>query len=483
MRLTGIQRIVGLLIVLSSLTMLPPAAVSLFYQDGSAAAFLEGFALLAVLGTVLWWPVRKHRYDLRIRDGFIVVVACWFVLGLSGAVPLLMSPDPTMSVTDAVFESISALTTTGATVLQGIDFLPPAIQFYRQMLQWLGGMGIVVLAVAVLPMLRIGGMQLYRAETPGPMKDNKLTPRITETAKALWYLYLGLTVVCAAAYWLAGMSFFDAICHAFSTIAIGGFSTHDQSIGFFNNPAIELIAVFFMIVAGVNFALHFMAWRRATMAPYMADPELKAYLWILLVGVVVCTLGLLHAGQYDGVGSALRYGLFQVVSAATTTGFSTDSFYLWPSALPLLLLLLSCIGACAGSTGGGIKVIRGLLLYRQGIREITRLIHPAVVNPIKIGGKTMNEKVIQSVWGFFSLYVAMFCLLSLVLTFLGLDLTTAVSAVLSCLNNLGPALGEAGPHYADLNDPAKWFLAFAMIMGRLELFTLLVILSPVFWRN
>lgn len=482
MRLTGIQRIGGILIVLSSLTMLPPAAVSWLYGDGAVAPFLEGSLLLAAIGAALWWPVRHQRQDLRIRDGFIIVVACWFVLGLSGAVPLLLSPVPAMTVPDAVFESISGLTTTGATVLTGIDALPHGILFYRHQLQWLGGMGIVVLAVAVLPMLRIGGMQLYRAETPGPMKDNKLTPRITETAKALWYLYLGLTFLCAAAYWLAGMSLFDAICHAFSTIAIGGFSTHDASIAFFDSRAVELIAILFMVIAGMNFALHFLAWRGASTTPYTADPELRAYLFILLVGVVLCTAGLLQAGLYD-VGGALRYGLFQVVSVATTTGFTTANFYDWPNALPLLLLLLSCIGACAGSTGGGIKVIRGLLLYRQGVREITRLVHPSVVNPVKLGRKTMSEKVIQSVWGFFSLYVAMLCLLSLGLTALGLDLETAVSAVLACLNNLGPALGAAGPSYASLDDPAKLILAFAMIMGRLELFTLLVIMAPVFWRD
>lgn len=478
-----LQRIIGILIILSSLTMAPPLLVSWIFQDGASAIFVEGFLILAVLGLLAWYPVRHAHQELRIRDGFFIVVACWMVLGLAGATPLLLSTSPELSVTDAVFESISGLTTTGATVLTGIDFLPPSILFYRQEQQWLGGMGIIVLAVAVLPMLRIGGMQLYRAETPGPMKDNKLTPRITETAKALWYLYLGLTVTCALAYWAAGMSLFDAICHAFSTVAIGGFSTHDLSIAYFNNPVIEYIAIAFMAASGINFALHFMAWRRASMSPYTEDPELKTYLLILLAGAVLTIALLATAEVYESVPEAMRYGLFQVVSVATTTGFTTDSFYLWPGALPMILILMSCMGACAGSTGGGIKTIRVMLLYKQGVREIVRLVHPSAVTPVKVGRKKMSEKVIQSVWGFFSLYVACFCVLSILVAASGTDMVTSVSAVLASLNNLGPALGEAGPHFADLNSWTKWLLALAMVLGRLELFTLLVLITPVFWRD
>ncbi len=482
-RFQSIQRIVGVLLVLSSVTMVPPALVGWFYADGSATAFLEGFAVVLVLGAVCWFPVRHVRRELRIRDGFVVVVACWMVLGLAGSVPLFLSSQPELSLTDAVFESMSALTTTGATVLTGIDFLPKGILFYRQQLQWLGGMGIIVLAVAVLPMLRIGGMQLYRAETPGPMKDNKLTPRIAETAKALWNLYLWITVTCALAYWIAGMTMFDAVGHAFSTVAIGGFSTHDLSIGYFNSPTIEVICMTFMFVAGINFALHFMAWRRASMSPYTGDPELKAYIVLMIGATVFCTWQLWSHSVYPDALQALRYGMFQVISIATTAGFATDSFYLWPATLPLLLLLLSCIGACAGSTGGGMKVIRALLLYKQGWREMVRLVHPSALAPVKLGNRSASEKVIQSVWGFFSVYVVCFCVMSLLLTGFGVDLVTAVSSVLSCMNNLGPALGQAGPHYADLADPAKWILSLAMVMGRLELFTLLILFTPVFWRN
>jgi trk system potassium uptake protein TrkH len=483
MRLEAIQRIVGALLLLSSLTMLPPVAVSLFYGDTTWLAFLQASGILAAIGAVIWWPVHRRKLDLRIRDGFIVVVACWMVMGLGGALPLLLSVNPVMSLTDAVFESMSGLTTTGATVLTGLDSLPKGILFYRQQMQWLGGMGIIVLAVAVLPMLRIGGMQLYRAETPGPMKDNKLTPRITETAKALWYLYLGLTIICGLSYWMAGMNVFDAVSHAFSTVAIGGFSTHDASIGYFNDPVIEAIAVAFMFFSGINFALHFIAWRRATMSPYVMDTELKAYLIILSVGTIICAFSLYFSGTYEQPLQAFRYGLFQAVSIGTTTGFATDAFYLWPASLPLLLLIMSCIGACAGSTGGGMKVIRILLLYMQGLREITRLVHPNAVTPIKLGNRSTSEKVILSVWGFFSLYVACFCVMSLILTSFGVDLVTAVSAVISCMNNLGPALGEAGAHYADMATPAKWVLSLAMVMGRLELYTLLVLFTPVFWRD
>ena len=469
--------------------MVPPMLVSLLFSDGSLVAFVESFLLLAALGALAFWPVRSYHHDLRLRDGFLVVVASWLVIGFCGAVPLYVAVNPGMSITDAVFESMSGLTTTGATVLTGLDNLPPAIQFYRQQLQWLGGMGIIVLAVAILPMLRIGGMQLYRAETPGPMKDSKLTPRITETAKALWYIYLGLTILCALSYWVAGMSAFDAICHAFSTVSIGGFSNHDLSLAWYDNVMVELIAMVFMVLAGINFALHFMAWKQASKTPYLGDPELKAYLGILLIAGVVCSgqLYLLSDEQSvtQGISLAesLRLGFFQAISAGTTTGFTTDAFYLWPGNLPLLLILVSFIGGCAGSTGGGMKVIRVVMLYKQGVREIKRLIHPNAHFTVKIGGKAMHPRVIESVWGFFALYIASFGVMSLMLSFTGLDLVTAVSAVAACLNNLGPALGSAGANYAELNAVAKWILTLAMLLGRLEVFTLLVLLSTTFWRD
>jgi trk system potassium uptake protein TrkH len=483
MKLNAVQKILGLLLMLFSLTMLPPALVSLFYEDGTATPFLKAFAALLGLGVLIWLPVCKRREELKLRDGFLVVVLFWSVLGLAGSLPFVLSTHPHLSLTDAVFESISGLTTTGATVIVGLDNLPPAILYYRQQLQWLGGMGIIVLAVAVLPMLGIGGMQLYRAETPGPMKDNKLTPRITETAKALWYIYLGLTIACALAYWLAGMTPFDAIGHAFSTVAIGGFSTHDASIGYFESALIEMIAVVFMLISGVNFALHFIAWNRRRLHGYWVDSEFRFYLALMGATTAAVILGLYLTGTYAGWGESFTQGLFHTVSIATTTGFTTTAFYEWPAFLGILLLFSSFVGGCAGSTGGGIKVIRFLLLIKQGLREIDRLIHPNAQLPVRVGGRSVNHRVVDAVWGFFSLYVASFTLMYLALATTGLDLTTAFSAVAASINNLGPGLGEVGAHFADLNSPAKWILCFAMLLGRLEIFTLLVLLSPTFWRS
>jgi len=478
-----IQRIVGLLLMVFSFTTLPPAAVGLWYGDGAVYPFLGAFIATLTMGLVTWFPVRKVKMEVRLRGGFIIVAVFWLVLGLSGSLPFLLAETPHMSLTDAVFESISALTTTGATVLTGLDDLPHAILFYRQQLQWMGGMGIIVLAVAILPMLGIGGMQLYRAETPGPMKDSKLTPRITETAKALWYIYLGLTVACALAYWLAGMSGFDAIAHSFSTIAIGGFSTHDASIGYFDSMLIEMVAVVFMLLAGINFALHFLAWRGVSLKPYLYDPEVRTYFFVLSVSAVITTVYLYQTKTFDTVGNALHHGIFQAVSIGTTSGFTTTDHYNWPGFLPVLLLFTSFIGGCAGSTGGGLKVVRFLLLVKQGLREIFRLIHPNAQIPVKIGNKPLPERVINAVWGFFALYIASFAVMMLLIMMTGLDQVTAFSAVAASMNNLGPGLGDVGAHYGDINSTAKWILCFAMLLGRLEIFTLLVLLTPAFWRK
>ena len=482
MRPTAVQKVLGLLLMLFSLTMLPPVGVSYFYADGTAQAFLTALVLLLGLGTFIWLPVWNNREELKLRDGFLVVALFWGVLGLAGALPFYLTEEPHLSLTDAAFESISGLTTTGATVIIGLDELPPAILYYRQQLQWLGGMGIIVLAVAILPILGIGGMQLYRAETPGPIKDNKLTPRITETAKALWYIYLGLTVACALAYWLAGMTPFDAIGHSFATVAIGGFSTHDASIGYFNSDPIELIAVVFMLISGVNFALHFLAWNRLSLRGYWHDSEFRFYLALMATITAIVCLGLYLTGTYADWSEAFLQGLFHTVSVATTTGFSTASFYEWPIFLGILLIFSSFVGGCAGSTGGGIKVIRFLLLIKQGLREIDRLIHPNAQIPVRVGGRTVNHRVVDAVWGFFSLYVACFILMYLALAATGLDLTTAFTAVAAAINNLGPGLGEVGASFTSLSPTAKWILCFAMLLGRLEVFTLLVLLTPAFWR-
>jgi trk system potassium uptake protein len=469
--------------MVSSTTMLPPLLLALWFDEGSKAAFTTAMLGVLLVGSLFWYPVRNQRKELRIRDGFVVVTLFWVVLAMVGAIPFALAEQPHMGFIDAMFESTSGLTTTGATVITGIDRLPLSIQFYRQELQWLGGMGIIVLAVAVLPMLGIGGMQLYRAETPGPMKDNKLTPRITETAKALWYIYLGLTVSCALAYWVTGMGLFDAIAHAFSTVAIGGFSTHDLSIGYYQSPAIEIVAVVFMLLAGINFSLHFLAWRSMNPLIYLRDSELKAYLTLLVLAAAVTVLYLYFSKTFEDFTDALHHGIFQAVSIGTTTGFTTAAYFYWPGFLPVMLLFTSFIGGCAGSTGGGMKVIRFLLLFKQGMREITRLVHPNAQIPVKVGNKAMPERVVEAVWGFFATYVGCFTIMMLVLLATGLDQVTAFSAVAACLNNLGPGLGEVGLHYADINNTAKWVLCLAMILGRLEIFTLLVLLSPAFWRR
>lgn len=482
MHLSTTLRVLGLLLMIFSLSMIPSMAISLIYADQQLNLFISAMVVIFGAGLLCWMPVRHQKREMRVRDGFLITVLFWAVLGFAGAVPLGLSRELDLSVTDAIFESMSGLTTTGATVITGLDTLPKSILFYRQLLQWLGGMGIVVLAVAILPLLGIGGMQLYRAETPGPVKDAKLSPRIAETAKALWIIYVSLTLACAGAYWLAGMDAFDAISHAFSTVAIGGFSTYDASIGHFNSASVELVAIIFMVIAGMNFSLHFAAWHNRTIRHYIHDPEWRVYLVFLFGVAMIVSLVLIDQGIY-GSSEAFRYGIFETVSIATTTGFASVGFSGWPSFLPFLLLMSAFVGACAVSTGGGIKVIRLILLYKQGAREIQRLIHPNAVIPIKVGGKPISARVIDAVWGFLAAYVLLFALLMLACMAFGEDPITAYSAVGATLNNLGPGLGDAAANYAGLADGTKYVLTFAMLLGRLELFTLLVILTPSFWQH
>ena len=473
----------GQFLMLFSITLLPPVVIDLLYQEDAARAFFYSYLLLLSIGFLLYLPVRKQHNDLRLRDGFVVVVLFWLVLGIAGSIPFYLYQNLEISIVDALFESISGLTTTGATVLVGLDVLPHSILFYRQELQWLGGMGIIVLAVAVMPMLGIGGMQLYKAEAPGPVKDNKLTPRIAETAKALWYIYLGLTVACALAYWVAGMNLFDAVAHSFSTVAIGGFSTHDASIGYFDNQAIEIVAMVFMFLGAINFALHFSVVRSKSLMPFLRDSEFRFYASLLIIISSLSVYVLYDQSVYHDFSSALREALFQTISIATTSGFVTSDYASWPVFIPVLLLFSSFIGGCAGSTGGGIKVIRVLLLIKQGQREIMRLIHPNAQVTVKIGKQPVKNSIIDAVWGFFAAYVALFALMMLILMFTGLDQVTAFSAVAATINNLGPGLGEVSANYASLSDFNKLLLCFSMLLGRLEIFTLLVLLMPAFWRR
>lgn len=477
-----VLRILGLLLSIFSVTMLIPGIISLLYKDGSAKSFFIGFAVTLFIGLTTWFPLRNYNRSLKLRDGFVIVVLFWAVLGLFGAIPLYIDATLNLTVAQSVFESLSGFTTTGATVIVGLDTLPQSILMYRQFMQWLGGMGIIVLAVAILPLLGIGGgMQLFRAETPGPQKE-KMTPRVADTAKRLWYIYLGLTVACAVAYALAGMPLFDAIGHSFSTVAIGGFSTHDASIGHYDSNLIEMIAVVFMLISGVNFALHYLAFRARSLSSYLEDSEFRFYISLLLL-LSVITVAYLYGTQTAGFGHSFFIGIFQVVSIATTTGFTTAEYFNWPGFLPVLLLFASFVGGCAGSTGGGMKVIRVLLLLKQGLRELARMVHPHAMFPVKVGSKTIPPRVIDAVWGFFATYVLVLALMLLVLMATGLNQETAFSAVVACLNNLGPGLGDVGANYSSLNGIQLSLLCVAMLLGRLEIFTLLVLLTPGFWRK
>jgi trk system potassium uptake protein TrkH len=485
MQFRAILRIVGILVTMFSVTMVFPALIAAIYKDGGGLVFINSFVFCITLGSLLWYKNRNHKKELKAKDGFLIVVLFWTVLGSIGALPFILSDQPELSIAESFFESFSGLTTTGATVIVGLDELPKALLFYRQFLQWLGGMGIIVLAVAVLPVLGIGGMQMYRAETPGPVKDSKMTPRIAETAKALWYIYLCLTVICAMAFWLAGMTMFDAISHSFSTIAIGGFSTHDSSMGYFDSTVINMITVIFLLIAGINFSLHFAAFSTNGFKPgaYLHDPELRAFLFIQLILIIICFTILLLQGVYESPEMALDKAMFQAVSISTTAGFTTTGFHDWPLFLPVLLVFSSFIGGCAGSTGGGMKVVRILLLYLQGMREMKRLVHPRAVYKIKLGKKVLPDRVIDAVWGFFSAYALVFvlCMLGLIAT--GMDELSAFSAVVATLNNLGPGLGQVAVHFGDVNDSAKWILVLAMLFGRLEVFTLLILFTPAYWRS
>ncbi|WP_299310909.1 TrkH family potassium uptake protein [uncultured Halomonas sp.] len=482
MSLRMILRILGLLLMLFSLTMMPPILISLLFGDGQWHAFTAAIGITVLTGLVMFLPNRRARKELRTRDGFLIAALFWSVLALFGSLPLMLTDVAPLSLTDAVFESFSGLTTTGATVITGIEHLPESILYYRQQLQWLGGMGIVVLAVAILPTLGVGGMALYRTEIPGPLKDSKLTPRITETAKALWYIYAALTITCMLAYMAAGMNWFDALGHSFSTVAIGGFSTYDASIGHFDSALIEMICVFFLIVSAVSFSLHFVAWRQRSVTHYFQDPEAR-FLLLFLLGLAVITVVSLWLTETYGTERGLRHGLFQVVSVATTAGFGVADFSLWPGALPFLLFMAAFVGGCSGSTGGGMKVIRIILILKQGMREVMRLIHPNAVIAVKVGKVSVPDGIAQAVWGFFSVYVMLFFLMLVGVMATGVDQVTAWSTVASALNNLGPALGEASGHYGDLPTLAKWILVVAMLLGRLEIFTVLVLFTPAFWRR
>ena len=475
-------RILGTLLMLFSFAQIFPGFLAYFFEEREFVySFIVTGFVTFLIGCFLFFLASEKNGDLRTKDGFIITIFFWTVLGFFGSIPFYLAELEGVSYIDSLFESISGLTTTGATVLVGLDDMPKSLLFYRQLLQWLGGMGIIVLAVAVLPLLGVGGMQLYKAETPGPLKDSKLTPRITETAKALWFVYLSMTISCSILYKYFGMSWFDAVCHAFSTISIGGFSTHDDSFAFFSNSGLRWTAIIFMVISGINFALHYLAWTKKRLFHYFYDSEVKLYLSLLTSTALITYLTLYFSENiYDEM---VVDSVFQAVSIGTTTGFLTSNYSNWPLFVPIMLLIAAFIGACAGSTGGGIKVIRALILIRQGSSEITKLIHPNAVVTIKFGRKSLDPRVSESVWGFFAVYVATFLIILMFLLSQSNDFLTAFSAVGATLNNLGPGLGAVSENYKEITDGSKLALCIAMLLGRLEIFTLLLLFTPAFWRN
>lgn len=465
-----------------SATMLPPILVALWYKEDTAFDFLFATVSTLLLGFLLWLPFRKIRRDIQSREAFLIVTLLWLVLTFIGALPFLVSTSPEITLIDALYETISGLTTTGSTVLQGLDSMPRSLLYYRQQLQLIGGGGIIVLGVAILPMLGVGGMQLFRAEVSGPFKEDKLTPRVTQTSKALWLIYVGLVIICAFCYWLGGMEPFDAITHSYSTISTGGFSTHDKSFSYFNSPSLELMGTLFMILGAVNFSLHFSAIRRKSLLHYWQDPEFNIFLkmWFLVVVLIFSTL--LYYKIYTQPNVSFFKSLFQTTSFFTTTGFFSTDYSLWPSFLPMLLIFVCLIGGCAESTAGGLKIIRFLVLKKQATREIKRLIHPNSHNVIKLGQSQLHYRTLDAIQGFFIIYVIFYIVLLLLLLAMGLDFLSAFSAVASAISNTGIGLGSVATDFQSLNESTKAVLCFAMIAGRLELFTVLVLLTPNYWR-
>ncbi len=474
----------GLMLVVFSIAYLMPVLTALIYDDGTLVDFMLAMLWTAGGGLLLWILTRRYKGELSIRHGYLLVVAMWTAMPAVATLPLLLVI-PGLSFTDAYFETMSGITTTGATVLTGLDSLPPAINLWRHELNWLGGMGIIVLAVAVLPLLGIGGRQLFKAETPGPMKDSALTPRITETARNLWLVYAAITLACIASLKLVGMNWLDAICHAFAAMGLGGFSTHDASVGYFNSPAVEFVLIVFMMLAAMNFATHFLAWRGKSLKIYLHDAEAVATTILILGSCLGIGAFLWWQGTYPGFWTALRHASFNLVSVATDCGFASVDFNQWPIFAPLWMLFLSCIAVSSGSTGGGIKMIRTLVLVKQAGREFVKLLHPAAVNPMKIGGHVVPNSIVFSVLGFIFLYFMSVVVLTFALVISGLDFISAFSGIIACINNAGPGLGVVGPasNYGILTDFQTWVCTLAMLIGRLEIFTVLILFTPQFWRR
>ncbi|MBD5801492.1 Trk system potassium uptake protein TrkG [Azoarcus sp. Aa7] len=479
-----VLNVLGMIVMMFGLVMSFPLAVSWFVEDGATLAFDHAIAATFATGLLLWLTTLRYKRDLHTRDGFLLVALTWIVMPIFGALPLLdFIPD--LSFTDAYFEAASGLTTTGATALVGLDRLPISINLWRCFLHWVGGMGVIVLMVAILPLLGIGGRQMFKAETPGPMKESSLTPRIAETAKGLWTVYVLLTIACGISLYGAGMPGWEALIHAFSIMGLGGFSSKDASLGYFDSVPVEIVTIVFALLAGFNYATHYLAFARRSLKPYGNDAEIPWFLVALLVSIVALTGYLWTQGVHEDLAATLRYVAFHAVSLATSLGLATYDYTAWPMFAQLWILFLGSFAACSGSTGGGIKMMRAIILYKQVFREIVRSLHPAAVRPVRIRRHPVSEEVLHAVLSFSFMYMVSIVVLSLVLSASGLDIISAFSGVVACLNNTGPGLGALGPasNYQGLTDFQTWVLSFTMILGRLEIFTLLVVMTPVFWRR
>jgi len=481
--LLPVANVLGALLMVFAVTYVLPIATSLIYDDGTAIDFVLAMLVDFGAGYLLWISTRRQRQDLRPRDGYLLVTLAWILMCAAGAIPLLIAV-PQMSFTDAVFETMSGLTTTGSTVMAGLDYLPPAINLWRHALQWYGGMGVVVLAIAILPLLGVGGMQLYRAEVQGAYKD-KLTPRITDTAKTLWLVYAGITLFCILALRIAGMSWFDAVNHAFTTMSLGGFSTHDASIGHFDSPLIEAIIIFFMIVSAMNFATHFIAFRKLSPRVYLGDAEAKAVVVVLVASSLGVALYLWLTGVYADYLAALRHVSFNLVSVATTTGYASVDYDKWPAFAVFWMLFLTCVTSSTGSTGNGIKMFRTLMLVQQAGRELKRLIHPQLISPLRFGAHVVPNSIVYAILAFIFVYFMTVVAITFLLMLSGLQFVTAFAATIAWLTNMGPGLNEVGPaaNYAGLTTLQKWLGVFTMLAGRLELFTVFVLFTPAFWKK
>jgi trk system potassium uptake protein TrkH len=482
--MAGVAHVFGTLLAYFGAVYIVPVLTSLITRDGKAVPYILAAVATSGSGFLLSIATRRHARELKPRDGFLLATMSWVLTSASATIPLvLIIPD--LSITDAYFEAMSGLTTTGATVLSGLDNLPPSVNMWRHLLHWLGGLGIIVLAVAILPLLGVGGMQMYRAQAPGPVKDEKLTPRITETAKSLWVVYTFMTLVGIVALRAVGMTWFDAICHSMSAMSLGGFSTHDASVGYFDSFAIELVLIALMIAASINFARHFVAMRRLTLKPYRSDPEARAIAVVLSISVIGITLLLWLEKVYPTFSSSFRHVAFNVISLATTTGFVSEDYEKWPVFAPVWMLFLSCLVCSTGSTGGGIKMFRTLLLSRQAGRELKLLVHPNALWPVRIGGKPIPDAIGDSVLAFIFLYFMTVVTLTFALLLTGFDFVSSFTAVVASVNNAGPGMGEVGPSttFESLTDTQTWICTAAMLVGRLEIFSVLVLFTPAFWRK